>query len=79
MITNQIDRTIVASDLAGELQTLNTAILLTIINGTINVPAMARKELANRGLDGFGRWVGFIEAARFEKEWLAERNLPLVP
>ena len=45
------------------LQTLDTALLLAIAKGKINVQTMARDELAARGVDKKGAWVGFDKAA----------------
>lgn len=49
-------------DLAEEIQTLDTRFLLAIHHGDVDVPKLAREELAKRGLDGSGRWVGFARA-----------------
>lgn len=49
-------------DLAEEIQTLDTRFLLAIHHGDVDVGTLVRKELASRGLDGTGRWVGFAEA-----------------
>ncbi len=47
-------------------QTVATSILLNIINKRIDPMKLAKKELANRGLDKRGNWIGFKEA---EKLW----------
>lgn len=44
--------------------TVNTSILVQIANGEIDANYIARVELANRGLDKKGNWVGFKAAAR---------------
>lgn len=44
--------------------TTNTNLLVAIAAGTIDPVALARRELAGRGLDRDGAWVGFVEAAR---------------
>lgn len=49
-------------DLAEQLQTFDTRFLLAIHHGDVDVAELARRELASRGLDGTGRWVGFAEA-----------------
>jgi len=41
-----------------------TVILLAIAAGVIDPVEAARRELANRGLDADGDWVGFPEARR---------------
>lgn len=48
--------------LAEQLQTFDTRFLLAIHHGDVDVAELARRELASRGLDGTGRWVGFAEA-----------------
>jgi hypothetical protein len=49
-------------DLGEQLQTFDTRFLLAIHQGDVDVVALARRELAMRGLDGSGRWVGFAKA-----------------
>ena len=49
-------------DLSEQLQTFDTRFLLAIHQGDVDVVAIARRELALRGLDGSGRWVGFAKA-----------------
>lgn len=44
------------------LQTLPTKLLVAAIRGDIDLNAIARRELASRGLDRDGRWVGFEKA-----------------
>ena len=51
-------------DLADQLQTLDSRFLLAIHHGDVDVLALARRELANRGIDGSGRWVGFAQAGQ---------------
>jgi hypothetical protein len=41
-----------------------TVLLLAIAAGVIDPVEAARRELANRGLDADGEWVGFPEAHR---------------
>jgi hypothetical protein len=43
-----------------------TAVLARIARGEVDLNALARRELANRGCDDTGRWVGFAAA----KTWL---------
>lgn len=50
-------------DLAAQLQTIDTRFLLAIHHGDVDVVNLVRRELANRGVDGSGRWRGFMEAA----------------
>lgn len=58
-ITQGIDR-----DLAEQLQALDTRFLLAILHGDVDVGLLVRRELASRGVDGAGRWVGFAEAGQ---------------
>lgn len=43
-------------------QGINTELLTAIVNGQIDPKALASKELASRGLDSTGTWVGFDKA-----------------
>jgi hypothetical protein len=43
-------------------QQTNTALLLAAVNGLIDPVALARQQLAARGLDANGEWVGFDRA-----------------
>jgi hypothetical protein len=44
--------------------TTATSLLLAIAAGLLDPVALARRELASRGLDGDGAWCGFDEARR---------------
>jgi len=44
--------------------TTATVLLLAIAGGLIDPVALARRDLANRGLDADGTWVGFDRAAQ---------------
>ena len=46
----------------GEAQTLSDALLVGIANGTIDIVDLANRELADRGLNIHGNWVGFVAA-----------------
>ncbi len=37
-------------------------VLIAVANGELDLNNLARKELANRGLDKQGQWVGFDKA-----------------
>lgn len=37
-------------------------VLVAVANGELDLNNLARKELANRGLDKQGKWVGFDKA-----------------
>lgn len=41
------------------LQTVPNTLLAALVRGEVNLPALARAELADRGLDLRGQWVGF--------------------
>jgi len=47
----------------GFIQTGPTAVLAAVASGEIDLNRIAREELAGRGLDTNGRWVGFERAA----------------
>lgn len=49
-------------DLAEQLQSFDTRFLVAIHHGDVDIVALARQELMNRGLNGEGRWVGFAKA-----------------
>jgi hypothetical protein len=51
----------------GVLQVMNVATLVALAHGTINLNLLGRLELASRGLDRDGQWIGF-DAARQEAE-----------
>ena len=53
-------------DELGFLQLADTAVLARIARGELDLHTLARRELANRGCDDSGRWVGFNAA----KSWL---------
>lgn len=41
------------------IQVLDMALLTAAAQGKIDLNALAKQELANRGLDAEGKWVGF--------------------
>ena len=45
------------------LQTADTQTLLKAVNGEIDLNELAKEELASRGLNKNGKWVGFDQAA----------------
>ena len=45
------------------LQLATTRLLSEVAKGNIDLNSMAKRELANRGLDQNGAWVGFPKAA----------------
>jgi hypothetical protein len=50
-------------DELGFMQLADTAVLARVARGEIDLNALARRELAGRGCDDSGRWVGFAAAA----------------
>lgn len=44
------------------IQTLPIKLIIAAANGKIDLNQMAREELANRGLDLSGKWIGFDQA-----------------
>jgi len=46
----------------------STVLLLAIESGSIDPVLLARRELANRGVDRSGAWVGFPAATRIHIE-----------
>jgi len=45
------------------LQTASTALLVKTAAGVLDLNLLARCELANRGMDAGGKWIGFKQAA----------------
>lgn len=48
-------------------QGVATSILAAVSRGELDLNLLAREELANRGLDKHGEWVGFEAAARIHQ------------
>ena len=44
---------------------VNTSLLTDIMKGNIDIFVSVKKELANRGLDDNGLWIGFEKAEDF--------------
>lgn len=59
-----MDEQSVRRRIADQLQVFDLDLLASIHRYEIDVPALARRELANRGVSPEGKWVGFDEAAR---------------
>lgn len=51
-------------DIIEMLQTFDIHLLSAIARGEVDAGQLARQELANRGLNGEGKWVGFDQAQR---------------
>ena len=47
--------------------TTSTALLLEALRGDFDLKQLVRRELANRGLNSEGNWVGFDKAAQIHK------------
>ena len=54
-------------DELGFIQTALTEVLAAVSRGELDLNKLAREELAARGLDQNGRWVGFQKAAEIHK------------
>jgi len=50
----------------GELQTVDTGLILDAIKGEVDLIDLMKDEMASRGLDANGLWIGFDAA---EKLW----------
>ena len=59
MITEATTLTV---DELGFIQIALNKVLVAVANGELDLNDLARKELANRGLDKQGQWVGFDKA-----------------
>jgi hypothetical protein len=62
------DGTVFTIDELGFMQLADAKILAAVARGELDLNAVARRELANRGLDHDGKWVGFEKAARLAAE-----------
>ncbi|MFA6310581.1 MAG: hypothetical protein WCV99_15590 [Sterolibacterium sp.] len=49
-------------DQVGFIQLADTEVLAAVARGEIDLNLIAREELASRGLNDQGRWVGFDQA-----------------
>lgn len=56
------EQTTLTQDELLSIQTLPLKLILAAANGQIDLNEMARNQLANRGLDLSGKWVGFEKA-----------------
>jgi hypothetical protein len=54
-------------DELGFIQTALTAVLAAAAHGELDLNRLARQELASRGLDQQGHWVGFEKAAEIHQ------------
>ena len=55
-------------DELGFIQLADARILAAVARGELDLNAVARRELASRGLDRHGKWVGFANAAQIAAE-----------
>lgn len=60
-MTTEANTTFTVDELAFIQLALNK-VLVAVANGELDLNALACKELANRGLDKQGHWVGFAKA-----------------
>jgi hypothetical protein len=54
-------------DELGFIQIAQTKVLAAVARGELDLNLLARKELAGRGLDNQGIWIGFDRAKKFHK------------
>jgi hypothetical protein len=54
-------------DELGFIQIAQTKVLAAVARGEVDLNLLARKELAGRGLDDQGVWIGFDRAKKFHK------------
>lgn len=67
MKTNQVygqTKTTFSVDELGAIQLIPTAVLAAVAQGKLDLNLVARHELAGRGRDKQGNWVGFDTAAK---------------
>lgn len=58
-----------AQKLADLVQLLSDADLVGVLSGGVNLEAVLRRSLCDRGLDLNGQWIGFAEAERAFDAW----------
>jgi hypothetical protein len=68
--------TITASRAAEYLQTIPAALLAAVVRGEIDLNLVASEQLAARGLDASGAWVGFPAANAAHAVRLAAADAP---
>jgi len=51
-------------DVMGFIQLLSNDVLIAVVKGELDLNDLARQELACRGLDLYGRWVGLEKAKK---------------
>lgn len=49
-------------EIFGQIQTLDTNLLTRVVRCEIDLNQLAVLELASRGLDEYGQWIGFDKA-----------------
>jgi hypothetical protein len=54
-------------DEIGFIQTAASKVLAAVARGEIDLNRIAREEMASRGLDDTGKWVGFDKAREIHK------------
>jgi len=66
-------------DQLGFVQIAATEILAAAARGELDLNAVARHELANRGLDWNGQWIGFEKAAALAGCYPVRRDGKVIP
>lgn len=58
----------------------STALLIDIVKGRLDPYLMAKEQLANRGCDDKGQWIGFSKAEKYWREYRPRvRKKPKIP
>jgi len=52
----------------------HSSLLVKAMRGKIDLVELASQQLANRGMNENGLWVGFAQAARLHEERMAKRK-----
>ena len=60
--TKKAKKIIYDTDKFGDIQCMNTEVLCMVARGEIDLNQIAINELAARGLDETGKWIGFDKA-----------------
>ena len=63
--------------ISDEFQTLSKDAIINIANGNQLIKEIASQELANRGLDSHGVWVGFNKAKKLHHERINKTSTAL--
>jgi hypothetical protein len=66
----------IEAHVAGFVQVMDTPALVAIVQGKVSAHDIVRAELASRGLDMGGRWVGFRAAAQLAANDSTAQRMP---